>query len=214
MAAPTISATRVILEGGNGTSATLNAPTREANNGLLVTIWLQNTGASPSTPSGWTQLASVSRGTVFKQVFYGRIANNTATDNFSSSWTGSTFRFGEMRRIIGNTTTLANWIIGTGSNGTGTVLTVNGVTTVSTENLLIANWGTAEEPAAFASFTEGWTDDEAFWVPVFTKTQILAGASGNFQITFTGAGEDWVGLMIAVPPVVAASGGNPLTMVV
>lgn len=197
--APELTGAPVVLAGASATSATINAPAvRDKDDGLVVSLWLQSTTPTPSTPAGWTMLGSVTRTGKFKEWFWARPAADDATDNFSTTWTGSTFRFGEMRRVTGNVPAIAEWIVGTGSNDASPVATVNSVSTKSAGNLLIAFYNTAEE-STVKSATAGWVGDGATWTPIYSKEQPAEGPSGVLEITFEGAGEDWIGLMIAIP---------------
>jgi len=209
MAAPKVSGTRVILEGSYSTTASLAAPTREVGNGLQTRLWLQSTAPTPATPSGWVLLAAVPCATKFKEWIYARIggADGTATDNFATSWTGSTFRFAEMRRITGNSTNVGDWLVGTPTSGTGTTATFTGLKTVSAENLLLGDWNTAES-SSVKSVTEGWVLDGAIWTPTHSKELLIAGETGALEIVFTGA-EDWAGVMIAIPPPPAGAPSTP-----
>lgn len=203
MAAPKLSATRTVLAGEAKAAAALNAMARTAGNGLLQTLWIESTAAAPTTPTGWTLLGSVARGTKFKEWVWGKLAENNKVgaeaekDNFSTTWTGSVFRFGEMRLITGNVAEVAKWLVGTTSNGSGTVATVNGVTTTSAETLLIGIWDTLAE-GSVKSATAGWTKDEGTWTPVHSKEQAKAEATGALEVTFNATAE-WVGLMVAIP---------------
>ncbi len=207
-----ISGSRVVVEFGSAKSISLTAGTREAGDGLLVTVWIQSTTQSPSTPSGWTLLGTAARSGSFKEYVYGRIASNTSTDNFTSEWAEAKSRFGEMRRITGKPAAVASWLVGSEANGSGTKATLTGVTTTSAENLLIGIWDTAEA-ATVKEVSAGWTADGATWTPVVTKTQASAGATGSVEITYT-ATQSWLGLMVAIPPEGAASSGNPVVMVI
>lgn len=193
-----IHGTRVILEAGNSTSASLSAPTRESGDGLLVCLWVEGSTVTPSTPSGWTLLATATRASSHKELSFGRIADNTATDDFASSWTGSVTRFAEMRKITGKPDGVAKWLVSETNNGSSTTITFKSKTSTTAENLAIGIWNTLNSVTPGA-VTSGWTKDGAFWCPVITKTLTSAESTGEPTLAISPT-NNWVSVIVIIPP--------------
>lgn len=190
-----ISGTRVIVEYSSTTSLSITAGTRSVGDGLLVTAWTE-TNKTQSAPAGYTQLAAVPRSGSLQENVYGRIATNTSADNFSTSWSGSTGRFGEMRRITGGPAEVAKWLVGTSNNGSSTSIATNAISEVPAEALMVSVWNTSEAVTP-GSITSGWTKDGATWTPVATKTQASKGSSGEVTLAISPT-KPWISVMVAV----------------
>lgn len=205
MAGPAFSGSNVEVEFGTATSIAFNAPARAIGDGMLVGFEIASTEPTPSTPAGWNLLLSITRSGQFKFWVYGRLAENTKTgaeageDNFSSSWTGSKGRFGELRKIVGGPAAVAEWLIGETNNGASVKATAKALTTASPENLAVAFYETLESATVEKTApSSGWTKNGT-WAPLYFKEQAAAESTGALEITFTSS-QQWVAAQIAIPP--------------
>lgn len=201
MAAP--APTGATADGGFGvsTSRTVNAPTRAAENLLLVPFYYYNTGATITTPSGWALVAPfpVAQST-FRLFVYARIADGTSADNWSMSFANA-FNSAAMAVIAGNdpvTPIPGGAAVGADATGTGTSLNVTGLTTPRDEcfNVIFQNTDTAHSltpPAGFTAFLTGGA------VSLLGDDQPTAGASGNKTGNYD-APEVWANAMFTVQP--------------
>ncbi len=190
-----VSGTRVVVEYATGTSLAITAGTRAAGDGLLVTAWTE-ANKTQSAPAGYTQLAAVPRSGSFQENVYGRIATNTSADNFSTSWTGSTGRFGEMRRITGGPAEVAKWLVGTSKNGSSTTIAWEAVAEAPTGSLAVGVWDTSEAVTP-GSVTSGWTKDGATWTPVITKAISSKESTGAPTLAISPT-KPWISVMVVV----------------
>lgn len=196
MAFPALSATKVETAPTTSGTITTNAMTRAAGNLLWEEVWIENTTAVPSTPEGWI-LAWKEVKTNFQINQFFRIADNTTKDNFTSTWTGTPLRFGEMRKITGNSTNIAELIIGGRKTNNITTVTFSELETVSAENLILGIYNTNFEVTPSGA-TAGWTKQPGSLCPLYTKELAAIGLSGKLEFTIAAA--NWITGMIAVPP--------------
>lgn len=200
MAAAYNPANNVEVAYGSATSISLTAMTRSAGDYLLVSLWIENSTKTPSTPSGWTAEGSAERSGKFEEFFFVRKADGTSTDNFSSSWTGAAGRMGEMRRITG----AVSYSTGSANNGSSNKPTWKEATAANAEAVGIALFNSFDESWFLSEAPSGWTSDAKSWTPAVYRT-LGKGATGEFQGTYS-TSEEWVTkLFIFSPEAVVAT---------
>lgn len=153
----------VTVSFSSSTSLSITAPTRASGDYLLVTLWIENTTKTPTTPSGWTAVGSIEsvpkEGVNTVEVFfYVRKADNTSTDNFLSSWTGSSPRLGVMRRITGAT---GGYVAGTAKNGGSSVPIWLIPTIPANKSVIGIGTHVAAQPSTLSTPPFGWVNDSA-----------------------------------------------------
>ncbi|HEU5115582.1 MAG TPA: hypothetical protein VFT74_02795 [Isosphaeraceae bacterium] len=199
MAAPVVNETRVKVEFASSTELAITAGTRVAGDGLIVGCWTQ-VEKTLSAPAGYTLLATCKRSASIQCAYYGRIATNTSADNFKTTWTTATNRFGEMIRITGSPAEVAKWLVGETNNGSSTTIAVKKLTTTSAENRMMLLWNTAEERTPSKVEPEGWGSKKGSLVPTYDKEKVAAGEEVEAKLTITT--NPWVSVMLAIPPTV------------
>lgn len=189
------------------TSLTMNAAeSRVVGEIELAVLWLESTSITPSTPAGWTLLASVAGpGGPYKWWLFARICDGTAADDFATTFSAVPCEAG-MRRVTGAAAP-ADWQIGTSYSATTTEGKVKALTTTDAGDLAIGIFQNYSGVAPTSS-TAGWTRDGSV-LKVLHKAVEGEESTGEPEVKYS-ASEHHSSLMIAIP---ATESPTPQTVV-
>jgi len=214
------------IAGSSGGNVTVTVPSHQANDILLIQVLVRDTNDTITWPLGWTELATVDRGTTARYWWaWARAASNNAYPTVQvNKSTGNGDTYAAVSVYRGAATSGSPWdAVGTPNTGTGAAHTLNGITTTTADTFVIASLcgednntatGTtfsATDPATLQQILyveSGEGNDGACTAGAFTKT--TAGATGNVTATWTADPAGSGGIVLALK----SSGvpvGYPLT---
>lgn len=212
MAAPAFAGASAIGASTAGTF-TITLPAHVADDVFLCLSWYRASATVP-TPTGWTQAATWLRGTTRYYLHWSRAASSTET-NPVFDYTGTDDGFGLVCSYRGCGTTGDPYnVLGTTATGTVNTATLNGITTLVAESLVVALIGgedntattvtmTATDPAAFTEhYVESATGTDGC-VAIGEAARATAGATGNISAAWGTSVVGWGGVVLSLPPLPA-----------
>lgn len=205
------------IAASTGADVTVTLPTHAAGDILLLQVVVRDTNDTITWPAGWTQIATVDRGTTARYWWAWKRAASPAELNplvDKSTTTGDTYAaVTTYRGALGSNP----WdIIGTPNTATTTAHTLNGITTTTADTLIIASLcgedntaatGTtfsATSPASLTQVLYGESNagaDGACTAGAAAKA--ASGATGNATATWTATVVGSGGIVLALKPAVA-----------
>jgi len=213
-AAPTWQASSAIAA-STGADVTVTLPAHVANDILLLQVVVRDVNDTITWPTGWTQIATVDRGTTARYWWAWRRAASAAEPNplvNKNTTTGNTYA--AVTTYRGAITTGDPWEVkGTPNTSTAAGHVLNGITTLTAESLIVASLcgennsaasGTtfsATNPATLAQvlYVESSTgSDGACTAGAGART--TAGATGNVTATWTNTVVGSGGIVLALKP--------------
>ncbi len=204
------------IAAASGGDVTVTLPAHAANDILLLQVMVRDVNDTITWPSGWTQMATVDRGTTARYWWAWKRAASAAEPNpFVNKSTGTGDTFAVVTTYRGAITTGDPWEVkGTPNTSTAAAHVLNGITTLTAESLIVAalcgennsaGSGTtfsATDPASLSQvlYVESATgSDGACTVGAAART--AAGATGNVTATWTNTLVGSGGIVLALKPV-------------
>lgn len=209
MAAPTFVAASAL---GNSTagSFTITLPTHLADDVFLCLSWYR-ASATVATPADWTEARTWLRGTTRYYLHWRRAASGAETDPVFD-YTGADDGFGLVCSYRGCVPTGTPYdVLGTEATGTANTATLNGITTLTADSLVVALIGgedntatactmTATDPAAFTEhYAESATGTDGC-VAIGEAAKAATGATGDVSAAWGTSVVGWGGIVLALIP--------------
>lgn len=192
---------------GNSDTVTVTAPTGIADGNILLAVIYAEPGTQTiSPPTGFTSILKKASGAsedFCVEWFWKRASGESG--NYAFTETGNTWGNGIIHRISGAIASGSPIdAIGAGDTAVGSNPTLTGITTLSTDTLLLYTLANFDGGAGTAP--SGMTERADSSGRYLADLAIAApAATGNKQATF--ASDTWVGVLIAIASQ-AASGGR------
>lgn len=206
----------------SATTLTITKPTGLAVGDILFAMISTGSGATVSTPSGWTQIRSdaVAGATGnTRSTFLYTIADSAdvAASNFAFTISGSARNAGGLLRISGAGESWQGSVNTQQNDGTTTPLTVGTLTPERTGSLIILAvtggefTGAASNYSGYTiatndpSWTEQWelddgTDDFSCAIATAVRTEVTATGTGSITLASSGSANDYVITMLTLTP--------------
>lgn len=214
------------IAASTGANITVILPTHAADDIFLLQVLLRSTADTITVPADWTQIATIDRGTTSRYWwFWKRAVSSTETNPVISTSTG----FYDIYAVV---TTYQN-AIKTGDpwevKGTPNTTTIvdhflNGITTLTTDSLIVASLCGENNSAASIAyssplvqklFVSTGTGSNAACA-VGTGGQAVIGATGNVTATWSATVVGSGGILLALQPTTTtlADGANPSSVTI
>lgn len=192
---------------GYDTTPTANKPTGTVSTDVML-AWIQTDGTPTLTgPSGWTNAARILSpdGTTFVQDLWYKVAGGSEPSSYTWGGAGGAGITIDLYTYSGADTTTPIPIVGTPTQTTGTTVSALGITTVTTDNRLVALY------SAYDAL--GWTQptgmtersDVGGGLAMDDTTKTTPGSTGNKDSTHTGAAQKVAILISLQPPQITLS---------
>jgi len=182
---------------GTASPATVTAPAgRAVNDVLLVSVSQDSTSTTLTTPTGWTLVDGPTASSTQQTYSYARIADGTATDNFSATISGATNWLCNMLAYSGCDTSGAVLTTAITSHGVNfdasavTAMTTPSLTTPALAGCVLVGMFTADAVSTLHSYSPTSTSPS-----VGTPTEQYDNNEGNGFLC--SCGDDTVGLTLA-----------------
>ena len=200
-AAPAYQAFSAIAS-STGADVTVTLPAHVANDIFLIEVIVRDVNDTITWPSGWTQIATVDRGTTARYWWaWKRAASASETNPLVDKSTGTGDTYAAVITYRGAITTGDPWEVkGAPQTGTADPTTLTGITTLTAESLVVA--AVAGEDDNNSSITTTGTDPSAYadhyvessngmggdGVITFSEAaRTAAGATGNVSVNWGSA---------------------------
>jgi hypothetical protein len=203
MAYPVVASTSTAAVASDAASSfTLSLPASAAVGDLLLILSAHAVGYAPSTPSGWTQEATVATNcgmTVLSKIAAsGDISAGSVTMSWSS---GYIYGSASMFRLTGATSTLGDLVKSATGNGYDDSAECNNLTTASAENLVLWMLAHRGSSASHGSLTEVVDYDTAASYALAAYSQQAASAGSVTGPTLVpNSYVQWATVGVAIPP--------------
>ncbi|MHB0925580.1 MAG: Ig-like domain-containing protein, partial [Gallionellaceae bacterium] len=226
-AAPTWQASSAIAA-STGADVTVTLPAHVANDILLLQVVVRDVNDTITWPAGWTQIATVDRGTTARYWWAWSRAVSAAEPNplvNKNTSTGNTYA--AVTTYRGAITTGDPWEIkGTPNTSTAAGHVLNGITTLTAESLIVASL-CGENNSAASGTTFSATNPATLAQVLYVESsagsdgactagagaRTAAGATGNVTATWTntvvGSGGIVLALKPAPPTVISINRADP-----
>jgi len=203
------------IAASTGADVTVTLPVHAANDILLLQVVVRDVDDTITWPAGWTQIATVDRGTTARYWWAWKRAASAAEPNplvNKNTATGDTYA--AVTTYRGAITTGDPWEVkGTPNTSTAAGHVLNGITTLTAESLIVASLcgedntaasGTtfsATNPASLAQvlYVESATGSDGACT-AGAAARATAGATGNVTATWTATVVGSGGIVLALKP--------------
>ena len=220
-AAPAWQASSAIAA-STGADVTVTLPTHAAGDILLLQVIVRDVNDTITWPSGWTQLATVDRGTTARYWWAWKRAASSAETNplvDKNTTTGDTYA--AVTTYRGALAASDPWdVIGTPNTSTTAAHVLNGVTTATADSLIIAS--VSGEDNSAASTTYSATDPTSLTQRLYDESvtgsdgacaagagaKAATGATGNVTATWSATVVGSGGIVLALKPDITTTLGN------
>lgn len=210
------------IDASTGADVTVNLPAHAADDIFLIQCLVRDQDDTASI-TGYTQIDTVDRSTVSRYWWFWRRATSASeTDPVfdKSTATGDTYCMVSSYR--GAITTEDPWEVkGTPATGTANPGTLNGITSLTNNALIVASIGSEDNDSNSltltgtdpADYTENYADtnvgsDGSQGFGYATRTS--AGATGDVSAEYSKVQDGWGGIVLSLKPEPAAVGGEPM----
>ena len=220
-AAPAWQASSAIAA-STGADVTVTLPTHAAGDILLLQVIVRDVNDTITWPSGWTQLATVDRGTTARYWWAWKRAASSAETNplvDKNTTTGDTYA--AVTTYRGALAASDPWdVLGTPNTSTTAAHVLNGVTTATADSLIIAS--VSGEDNSAASTTYSATDPTSLTQRLYDESvtgsdgacaagagaKAATGATGNVTATWSATVVGSGGIVLALKPDITTTLGN------
>jgi MSHA biogenesis protein MshQ len=201
------------IAASNGGNVTVTLPAHVANDVMLLQVLVRDTNDTITWPTGWTQLATVDRGTTSRTWWaWKRAASASETNPLISKSTATGDTYAAVTTYRGASTIGDPWEAkGTPNTSTVAGHVLNGVTTLSDDALVVASLCgednsagsgtnfTATSPSALAEvlYVESNTGSDGSCI-AGAAAKATAGATGNVTATWTATVVGSAGIVLAL----------------
>jgi len=210
------------IAASTGVDVTVTLPTHAADDILLLQVVVRDTDDTITWPAGWTQLATVDRGTTARYWWAWKRATSSAETNplvDKNTTTGDTYA--AVTVYSGALASSDPWdVIGTPNTSTAAAHVLNGVTTATADTLIIAS--VSGEDNSAASTTYSATDPTSLTQRLYVESVTGAdgacaagadaktgtGATGNVTATWSATVVGSGGIVLALKPYITTTLGN------
>lgn len=187
-AVPVYQTTGTYAFNDSGATVALNAPASIANNDILIAeVYQEPASSTAAVITGYTSIVSIAASNFKFTLLYKRAASEAGT--YSTTGTGATFISGVVHRISGGITSGSPIdVAGTGDTATSASAAATGVTTASTDVLMVYVVNTFDGLSATApgTYTERFDTSGQYLATKDITTQ--GTATGTVTATLSASG--------------------------
>lgn len=202
------------IAASNGADVTVTLPAHATNDILLLQVVVRDVNDTITWPTGWTQIATIDRGTTARYWWAWKRAASAAEPNpLVNKSTGNGDTYAAVTTYRGAITTGDPWEVkGTPNTSTAAGHVLNGITTLTAESLIVASLCGEDNTANSVAFsaTNPATLTQVLYVESATGSdgacatgagaRTAVGATGNVTATWSSTVVGSGGIVLALKP--------------
>lgn len=202
------------IAASNGPDVTVTLPAHATNDILLLQVVVRDVNDTITWPAGWTQIATVDRGTTARYWWaWKRAASNAETNPLVNKNTTNGDTYAAVSTYRGAITTGDPWEVkGTPNTSTAAGHVLNGITTLTAESLIVASLCGENNSAASTTYsaTNPTSLAQVLYVESGTSAngacaagagaRTTTGATGNVTTTWSSTVVGSGGIVLALKP--------------